>query len=103
MRGKAPGSGPGRLLNRFRRPGAAFPGPFFRCGTHSAPGIVNDAVCDFVPNLLVFQLFEAEFEDDLFIRGQLDPLDEADQQLPVGGGSVQEPLRQLFCQIGRSE
>lgn len=48
------------------------------------PGIVNDAVCNFVPDLHGFQLIKTKFDDDLFICGQLHPFDEADQKLPVG-------------------
>ena len=44
---------------------------------HSAAGIANDAICGFVSILCSFELFEAEFDDDLFFRGQLYPLDEA--------------------------
>ena len=57
-----------------------FPGIVYikRDGTHSALGIVNDVVCNFVPVLVGFQLFEAEFENDLLVAGQLHPFDEAD-------------------------
>ena len=63
----------------FRIRSATFPRPFFQFVTHSALGIVNDVVCNFVPVLVGFQLFEAEFENDLLVAGQLHPFDEADQ------------------------
>ena len=40
-----------------------------------------------------FRLPEAEFDDDLFVLGQLHPFDETDQQFPAGKDTVHEALR----------
>lgn len=51
----APGGDPsGAFLSAFHIRSAASPRPFFRCGTHRAPGIVNDVVRDFVSILVGF-------------------------------------------------
>ena len=47
------------------------------------------AFCRFV------QLGKTEFDEDLFVLGELHPLDEADQQLPALPGSFNEPLYQF--------
>ena len=61
-----------------------------RGGIHRAPAIVNDAVHDFMSILCGFQLFEAKFDDDLFIFCQLCAFYETDQKFAVGGCSFQE-------------
>ena len=71
-------------------------GLFSQYGIHHAPGIVNDAVCDFMSILVGFQLFKSEFNDDLFVCRQLNPLDQADKQFPVCGGRFQETLHQFL-------
>ncbi len=71
-------------------------GLFSQYGIHRAPGIVNDAVCDFMSILVGFQLFKYEFNDDLFVCRQFNPLDQADKQFPVCGGRFQETLHQFL-------
>ena len=47
----------------------------------------------------MLKLCETEFDDDLFVLRQLDPLDQAHQQLLAGAGSIQEALHQLFRSV----
>ena len=48
---------------------------------------------------LLLQFPEPEAEDDLFFFGQLHPLDQGNQHLPVGGGGSQKAFHQFFGQI----
>ncbi len=62
--------------------------------------VSRPAYCKRLPLRIRLQLTEAELDDDLFVGGQLHPFDQADQQLPIGGGGFQEPLHQFFRQVG---
>ena len=44
-----------------------------------------------------FQLRKPEFDDDLFVCSQLDPLDEADQKFPVLAACLKKALYQRLC------
>lgn len=104
---------------------AACQPPFSRCGIHSAAAIVSynlslyhhlfgvfvESPAAGAPRLPgpafsglwpgrrllggLFQLGKPEFEDDFFVLGQLDPLDQAHQQLAVFAHTVQKPPHQL--------
>ena len=61
---------------------------------YRTPAIVNGEKFLFCPKRWGIQLFEAEFNVDLFVLAELDTLDEADQKLPADAGTVHEPLNQ---------
>ena len=42
---------------------------------------------------------KAKFDNDLLICGQLNPFDQADQQLPAGGDGFQKPSYQFFARL----
>ena len=48
---------------------AAFPVPAFQCAIHSAAGIVNDDLLRISLKTVKIELFEAEFDVDLFALG----------------------------------
>ena len=50
-------------------PPAAFPAPAFQCGIHSAAGIVNNDLLKISLKTVEIELFEAEFDVDLFFLG----------------------------------
>ncbi len=87
-------------------PPPAFAVPAFQCGIHSAAAIVRclppQAVAQKadrgLPHLWFFhymRLRKAKLNEDFSIFRQLDPLDQAHQQLPAGAGSVPVSLCQL--------
>lgn len=59
--------------------------------------VSRPAYCKRLPLRIRLQLTEAELDDDLFVGGQFNPFDQADQQLPIGGRGFQEPLHQFFA------
>ena len=65
---------PGDLLKRLRSVISAF---------FSMRDTVRIAYCKRLALRKGFQLTEAKMNDNLFVLGQLDPLDQADEHLPV--------------------